>query len=565
MAVAPLTVNKKAVTDRLVTQQEFDQIVGWLSESLGFESQGRVRQVMLIAKAHAITCAQKLGRGEKTQAFLRCLAAPLPRLWEALNEQEANHADMETDLVLDEGTCYTPPPADLRGGCAPLTTPFFESIFCGARLPEIEDLEEEECSFMAELSAVYVPFDQSGEEETAPPSWKLERVSEGLKQELADFTKHRTDPLVRAREGTACVDITVGNDKATVLRCEPLPPLQKDFPSATLTLCALARSFFGWLSATHSITPGLGVFCRPTLSQWAEEWLRALREKGCRFSTLSNYANSLAMVGSFVYSTYKLDDETLAMPTSPLDEILRLRSQSESQAKHEGLYTKRHADWISWEEAQRARISAEQKYKSLPANPHAKKTQALREWLAIGLFTLMPPDRVGVIRKLRLNMSLKRSGDGSFELDLTQQRAHKSSKFHGPTISTFSPMLNEPLSLYVTQLEFSSCEESPYVFHPVQSGDTTRCLPSSQWSQFIKGCFRKHTEGNKAPPPKLLRGAFCWDLKPSPGRKACVDGGPLTFCSVVHLVASRLDRCASCAGKRREVHAPSARNPGIGS
>ena len=250
MAVAPLTVNKKAVTDRLVTQQEFDQIVGWLSESLGFESQGRVRQVMLIAKAHAITCAQKLGRGEKTQAFLRCLAAPLPRLWEALNEQEANHADMETDLVLDEGTCYTPPPADLRGGCAPLPTPFFESVFCGARLPEIEDLEEEECSFMAELSAVYVPFDQSGEEETAPPSWKLERVSEGLKQELADFTKHRTDPLVRAREGTACVDITVGNDKATVLRCEPLPPLQKDFPSATLTLCALAQLL--WLALCDS-------------------------------------------------------------------------------------------------------------------------------------------------------------------------------------------------------------------------------------------------------------------------------------------------------------------------
>ena len=249
---------------------------------------------------------------------------------------------------------------------------------------------------MAELSAVYVPFDQTGEEESAPPSWKLERVPEGLKGELDLFTKHRTDPLVRAREGTACVDITVGNDKATVLR------------------------FFGWLAATHSITPGLGVFCRHTLSQWAEEWLRALREKGCRFSTLASeslpttikrsqynhahtaprprfradYANSLAMVGSFVYSTYKLDDETLAMPTSPLDEILRLRSQSESQAKHEGLYTKRHADWISWEEAQRARISAEQKYKSLPSAPHGKKTQALREWLAIGLFTLMPPDRV---------------------------------------------------------------------------------------------------------------------------------------------------------------------------
>lgn len=101
------------------------------------------------------------------------------------------------------------------------------------------------------------------------------------------------------------------------------------------------------------------------------------------------------MVGSFVYATYKLDDETLAMPISPLSEILRLRAQSEGQAKHEGLYTKRHADWISWEEAQQARIHAENAYKALPKDaPHSKTTQALREWLAIGLFTLMPPDRV---------------------------------------------------------------------------------------------------------------------------------------------------------------------------
>lgn len=63
-----------------------------------------------------------------------------------------------------------------------------------------------------------MPFEQAGEEDTAPPSWKLANVPEGLKRELEAFTKHRTDPLVRAREGTACVDITVGNDRATVLR-----------------------------------------------------------------------------------------------------------------------------------------------------------------------------------------------------------------------------------------------------------------------------------------------------------------------------------------------------------
>ena len=136
--------------------------------------------------------------------------------------------------------------------------------------------------------------------------------------------------------------------------------------------------------------------------------------------------------------------------------------------------------------------------------------------LSISTHVVSAPFWQGVIRKLRLNMSLKRSKGGGFELDLTQQRAHKSSKFHGPTISSFSAMLNEPLSLYVTQLEFdSAATETPYVFYPVQSGDTTRCLPSSQWSQFIKGCFRKHTEGGKAPPPKLLRASFISWLRDS--------------------------------------------------
>ena len=41
------------------------------------------------------------------------------------------------------------------------------------------------------------------------------------------------------------------------------------------------------------------------------------------------------MVGAYVYSTY---------------EVVALRGQAESQAKHEGLYTRRSKDWISWEE-----------------------------------------------------------------------------------------------------------------------------------------------------------------------------------------------------------------------
>jgi hypothetical protein len=78
--------------------------------------------------------------------------------------------------------------------------------------------------------------------------------------------------------------------------------------------------------------------------------------------------------------------------------------------------------WLDWPKAQEARVKAEGLYRA------KKSPQLLRDWLILSLHTVMPPDRVGVIRKLRLNASLKRCGDG-LVLDLTVQRSHKTSKF----------------------------------------------------------------------------------------------------------------------------------------
>jgi len=131
------------------------------------------------------------------------------------------------------------------------------------------------------------------------------------------------------------------------------------------------------------------------------------------------------------------------------------------------------------------------------------------------------------VRKLRLGMTLKRSKDG-YELDMTSSRSHKTSRFcscrleharlsapmhsqtfrvhtDGPSINSLSGMLTEPLKLYTAQLELeSSSTDTPYLFYPTQSGDTTRCLPGSQWSQLVSRTLKKFT--GKAAPPKLLRG-----------------------------------------------------------
>ena len=68
-------------------------------------------------------------------------------------------------------------------------------------------------------------------------------------------------------------------------------------------------------------------------------------------------------------------------------------------------------------------------------------------------------------------------------------------------------LLKEPLDLYLGSLVFETHgNETPYLFHPTD--DTTRCLPSSQWSSVVKACFKKHSPGHVAPPPKLLRASF---------------------------------------------------------
>ena len=112
----------------MCTREELDELIRLLSETLPFESQGRVRMVSIIAKcalslprahrhalspaipirfavrgrAHCFTAAQKMGRGEKTIAFYRAMAAPLPRTWELQLEQEELAADGTVDLLVDE-------------------------------------------------------------------------------------------------------------------------------------------------------------------------------------------------------------------------------------------------------------------------------------------------------------------------------------------------------------------------------------------------------------------------------------------------------------------------------
>jgi hypothetical protein len=173
---ATLLCNKKAVTDGLCTQAELEELLSLLREGIEAEHRGRVRCVSLLPVVHIKTLCTSLGRSATTVRLLEAMSTPLPQLWSMQMQQEEDAANGEVDLLLED---------------------------------DVAELEEAEGDFAAELAAVYVPYDEAEEEVAAPPNWKLPRVPDALVKELEAFSLHRTDPLVRAREGTACVDITV--------------------------------------------------------------------------------------------------------------------------------------------------------------------------------------------------------------------------------------------------------------------------------------------------------------------------------------------------------------------
>ena len=102
LSSCPLALRKGSVLAGHVTAQEYDQFVKELEAISPLETRGRVRGVTVLSLNVAIKLAHAIGRGTKSIAFLRAMQTPLPRLWEALEEQDANERELGgVDLALD--------------------------------------------------------------------------------------------------------------------------------------------------------------------------------------------------------------------------------------------------------------------------------------------------------------------------------------------------------------------------------------------------------------------------------------------------------------------------------
>ena len=196
-------------------------------------------------------------------------------------------------------------------------------------------------------------------------------------------------------------------------------------------------------------------------------------------------------------------------------------------AKENGLYSEKRGGWIT-EQAQHARVRRSTRCTATRAP--TSSTAAARWTPSCHHLHLRPGDRVGVIRKLRVNETLvKDPADGSWSVDLTKaMRSHKSAKHHGGTKHAL-PRLTWPLIDRLCQLiEFDELTSASkyYLLHNVRSRDALRPLTEGPFGSWVAELFAKYS-GTRVV-PKNLRSIFIVWLRdqPAPPTRSCRPAPP---------------------------------------
>ena len=470
-------IGKAQVQAKEVTQGEFSELVGIFRTShpnWDVDHLGAVRNVTLIPLATAAAMARTFGHSANSMAFLAAFSQSVPRAWELQERREELAERQQVDLALE---------AELEAAPA--------------------ELEEHMDKSFAEELLEMAAFTADREDEQSMKQYALKEPSVQLLEDFDTYVQYRTEAFEARRSGTSVVSATAQHDTQGVLR------------------------FFGFLSKSklaRSDVLHLQLLAAAKLGDWVQAYTRWLRDtQKLKCSSIANYLNSLAMVTQYVYESggFVLSEAVTSMEQTPLTMIVNLRDQAEKESKTEKLYTQRVGGFIAWEEAQQARVRAVEALATCQVA--SEKQELLKGATAMALLTLIPPDRVGVIRKLRVGHTLRRtveppSEEGadpvvSWGIDLSKQRnAHKTSKFYGPYAAKLPPETWPLITSYVDSLAFEMGGEQAYLFHPKTLG-VGRPMESTQWTSYVRQLFGKW-HGSEVP-PKALRSSFITFLRDS--------------------------------------------------
>lgn len=427
----------------------------------------------------AVESIATIARAKHDQKVLELLGCEVPKLW-VLAEQSRELAESGlVDLVLED---------------------------------ELQELREEDAvvAMSAELN-IFEPFDSNDEDEQKVESYTLKRPGRHLNSQMQEYILYQTATLQWMRASGAVGQTTAASDASNFLR------------------------FAGWRVGSSNMYSKMDCLSElltlvPDDMQQFCAFLVATR--GVLHSTVANYLNSLLNVMAYVEANAEKLALLLGAPfqadqfRNVMLAAKNLRQQAESQAKQENLYKPRKPDWISWADAKATREAAIVAFGAIDkTSARAKSLTILEDVLIICFHTVMPPDRVGVVRRLSIDETLKkRAGSEHYYIDLTNFK-HKTAKFYGPSMTPISevitPFLQKFMDATQSNFEFQEYDDDEeqlrtrrrYLF--AMPTDATRCRESANWTARVKSAFRRYNPEGKAPCPSLLRSSFITELKNS--------------------------------------------------
>jgi hypothetical protein len=154
-------------------------------------------------------------------------------------------------------------------------------------------------------------------------------------------------------------------------------------------------------------------------------------------------------------------------------------------------YTDTHGQCrLDWASCQRGRVASIEAFQKRGDEGTAQKLKGARDVLVLTLLTTMPPDRVGVVRLLRLGTTLCRTTHG-WDLDLSMPGAHKTSAAFGPTRTALSAQAVKWINTYISMKNALPTPCTSFLFH--QPGKPSTPLTSSQWTKFVQGVWKRYT------------------------------------------------------------------------
>lgn len=457
-----LPLKKASVASGFITQAEYN----WLYSHLG-----NVRSFSLIPLHAVRTALGVFGRTDRSEAVVRALGMQRPSEW-----GEADGSGSESDGFQEVGSDDDGGEGGGEGDSVASTE--------AADVAEFSESDSGDAASVAPTEPVGGGgvAGQATTDDIPVQAAKRQHVvgiSPSIDTELEAFVAFRMAPLQKARKGAAVTAATCESDKGRVL------------------------TFMSWVTTVYTLqnTITLNLFASANVAAAAERYINEMVQgHGRKWSHAANVAASLLAAARFVQARGSAPSDRGAVA-----QLEALHRQCLQQARQQGKFSVAETPdaYLEWDDVQRARVAAEEALAA--AKTDAEVLKRTRDVLILRLLADQPPDRVGVVRTLKLGGSLKRKLDG-YQLDLSEPGAHKTAAVFGATRTDINASITPWLDDYI---ELATIQDGGYLFH--KRGECLNAVSIESWTRLVKSMFERH--GGVKMCPKDARSSFITFLR----------------------------------------------------